>query len=172
MIYIRYNGLVSKFKELETFLKKAYKGRKYGDKDFYSYHLVGVAELAMEKAREAKLDPELAYAIGLSHDYLEDFKDYFSDFMEVVERIPWEDEGFHFDTMCVALAELQNFDDFISYYHYIAGISDPYALLVKEADIEFHLLQDNAPKLKKYALYCFAFKYIRIARLMQERLIF
>ena len=60
-------------KELETYLRKLYAGLKYGHKDAFEYHLVGVANLAMAKAVEAGLDPHIAYAAGLCHDVLEDF---------------------------------------------------------------------------------------------------
>jgi len=156
--------------KFEAFLKEKYKGRKYGHRDAYEYHLVGVAELAREKAREANLDPELAYAIGLSHDYLEDFKVDNAPFLfhDIAKEIDWVQELTEeaHTIFFTALLEISNSSN-KSYYHYIKSITNSYALLVKEADLEFNLLQDNAPKLRKYPLYKFALDYIKMKRIVK-----
>ena len=158
---------------LENFLREAYKGRKYRNKDAYDYHLVGVAELAREKAREANLDPELAYAMGLCHDFIEDtpydVRKLFA--LGLIVFAPTgSGEGVDKASLLADTVEALT-NDGKTYYDYIKGlgngIPDPsYVLLVKEADLEFNLMQDNAPKLRKYDLYRFALDTIRMKRIL------
>jgi len=153
---------MNKFEALEAFLKEAYKGRKYGHRDAYEYHLVGVAELAREKAREANLDPDFAYALGLAHDVYEDFDLPCLDTCAML--LP---NNFDKDRFGWVIDEITN--KYQTYYDYIRSIRDEYALLIKEADLEFNLLQDNAPKLRKYSLYLFALDYIKMKRILTNK---
>jgi 5'-deoxynucleotidase YfbR-like HD superfamily hydrolase len=166
MVHNRGRGSASSIASVESLVRNVHKGQKYGTHDFFDHHLVGVAELAREKARECNLDPRVAYDIGLMHDMLEDALLEFTGDLQKVYLF-----SILFPVENIAQEYLKILDELThkkgtSYFHYIRGITSPYALLVKEADLEFHLLQDDAEKFFKYDLYCFALDFIRTKRIL------
>jgi len=137
-------------------VKKHHKGQKYGEQDYFHYHLINVAEMSMRIAESSGLNRRRAYIIGLMHDLIENCNVGLSE-MEV-----WDYVDRHIINNVWNLTKISG----ITYYDYIHSIDVTYALLVKEADILFHLTQPDAARHKKYEVYKFALDVIRMKRIL------
>jgi len=153
-------------KKLIKFLKEAHKGQKYNGKDYFDYHLMGVGEMAVDKAIYAGLDTGIAFALALSHDVWEDNPDYVMDNQSVLVEALCEIVGNkRYYSLMTDIFILSKTED-ESYYDYIKRLKGEYVLIVKEADLEFNLQQSNWSNFPKHELYKFALDIIRMKRIL------
>ena len=144
-------------KPILDYAREAHKGQKYGNgKDYFEYHILGVAEYAKQEAEAHQLSPVIAEMVAILHDILEDTDTKLSDL--IILLVKHYGSGRTYETVLDAVKQITKEKD-EGYYQYIKRLNNEYALIVKAADLAFNI-ENSYKGHKKLDLYMFAVETI------------